>query len=194
MNGVHDMGGGHGHGPVIREENEPSFHQPWEGKVYAMMRLVRGQSLFNLDEMRHAIERMGQARYLETSYYEHWLAALETLVVEKGLVSGQPRPSGPDPTDAPVLQPRYSLGQAVRTKNLNPPGHTRLPRYARAKVGTVDRISGPFLLPDANAHGGGHIWQPVYTVRFASAELWGEQGRPGDSVSIDLWESYLDNV
>ena len=188
------MGGSHGHGAVVREADEPTFHAEWEGKVYAMMRLVRRNGLFNLDEMRHAIERMGQSRYLDTSYYEHWLAALETLVVEKGLVSGALRPSGLDPTEAPVLQSRFRPGQRVRTKNLNPTGHTRLPRYARAKVGVIDRTSGPFLLPDANAHGAGKIWEPVHTVVFESTELWGEQGRPGESVSIDLWEGYLTNA
>ena len=193
MNGVHDLGGSHGHGPVVAEQSEPVFHHPWEGRVYAMMGMVRGAGVFNLDEMRHGIERMGQAEYLSTSYYEHWLAALEILLAEKGVKGeGPQRFSGLDSRDRPPLQPRFAVSSPVRTRNLNPAGHTRLPRYARGKRGRLESVHGPFLLPDANAHGGRDAWQPVYTVVFASRELWGEQASARDTVSIDLWEEYLE--
>lgn len=87
MNGVHDLGGMHGFGPVEREENEPPFHAPWERSVWAIMRTALREQIFNIDEMRHAIERMEPAHYLSSSYYEHWLAALETLLAEKGVLS-----------------------------------------------------------------------------------------------------------
>ena len=110
MNGVHDLGGSHGHGPVVAEQSEPVFHHPWEGRVYAMMGMVRGAGVFNLDEMRHGIERMGQAEYLSTSYYEHWLAALEILLAEKGVKGeGPQRFSGLDNRDRPPLQPRFAV-------------------------------------------------------------------------------------
>ena len=87
MNGVHDMGGMHGFGPVEREENEPPFHAPWEGRVAGMNRAAQAQGFYNIDEFRHGIERMNPAQYLASSYYERWLATLERNLVEKGLIS-----------------------------------------------------------------------------------------------------------
>ena len=86
MNGVHDMGGMTCFGPVIREKDEPLFHAPWERRVFAMTMLSMGR-LDTLDAFRHAIERMDPAHYLESSYYEHWLTGLETLAVEKGVLT-----------------------------------------------------------------------------------------------------------
>src|SRR3712207_8733521 len=89
MNGPHDMGGMHGFGPVVREENEPVFHGEWEKRVYGVMRAAMAQGLYNIDEMRHAIERMPPDEYLASSYYERWLAAAERLLDEKGVVSAE---------------------------------------------------------------------------------------------------------
>ena len=190
MNGVHDLGGSHGHGPVVAEPGETVFHRPWEGRVYAMMSLCRQRGLFNLDEMRNAIEHMPPAEYLASSYYERWLSALERLISEKEATG----PSGLNPKrPAPDLLPRWKSGDHVRTRNLNPSGHTRLPRYARARQGQVESVSGPYLLPDLNAHLRGHLWEPVYTVVFTAAELWGEQAGARESVSLDLWEAYLED-
>jgi nitrile hydratase len=87
MNGIHDMGGMHGMGPIVREADEPRFHEPWEGRVFGMFFTNFAEGHFNVDMFRHAIERMGQAEYLESSYYEHWLHAMETLLVERGVLS-----------------------------------------------------------------------------------------------------------
>src|SRR5260370_6718371 len=87
MNGVHDMGGMDGFGPVVHEKNEPVFHADWEGRVYALVGLARRAAQGNGDEFRHAIERIPPARYLASSYYERWLAAAETLLVEHGVVT-----------------------------------------------------------------------------------------------------------
>src|SRR5437763_12758182 len=87
MNGAHDMGGMHGFGPVVREENEPLFHAEWERTVYGMQRAIRARGLINIDESRHGIERMPPAEYLAASYYERWLSSLERVLVEKGIVS-----------------------------------------------------------------------------------------------------------
>jgi nitrile hydratase len=86
MNGIHDLGGMHGHGPVAPEADEPVFHAPWERRAFAVMLAVFASGLYNVDEFRHAIERMDPADYLRSSYYEHWLHALETLLVEKGAI------------------------------------------------------------------------------------------------------------
>ena len=191
MNGVHDLGGQHGHGPVVVEPDEPVFHEPWEGRVYALMSLVRRRGLFNLDEMRRAIETMPPADYLGSSYYQRWLDALERLLREKGVADG-PAPALPPPVEAPPANPRFKVGDRVRTRQFNPHHHTRLPRYARGRSGVIELVHGPYQLPDRRAHGEGSVWQPVYTVRFGARELWGEDGHARDSVAIDLWEEYLE--
>jgi nitrile hydratase len=218
VNGVHDMGGMHGFGPVVRDE--AIFHHEWEKVVAAMNGVVRGRGVFNIDEFRHGIERMEPAHYLRAGYYERWLATLETNLVEKGVLSrdevdarvarfaadpAAPVPRREDPAlRARLLGPRagYSLrpdggaarfrvGEPVVTRNTHPRGHTRLPRYARARRGRIARVHGVDTLPDANAHGRGPSPQPLYSVRFDGRELWGESAEPGQSVYLDLWESYL---
>ncbi|HYK25983.1 MAG TPA: hypothetical protein VEV18_06970 [Steroidobacteraceae bacterium] len=87
MNGIHDLGGMHGLGPVVREENEPVFHEEWERRVFAVLNLTLAAGQYNVDELRHAIERMAPARYLESAYYEHWLHAAEDLLDAKGVVT-----------------------------------------------------------------------------------------------------------
>ena len=86
MDGVHDLGGMQGFGPVDREENEPVFHAAWEPAVVAMMRAGGACGVFNVDEFRHGIERMAPAHYLRASYYEKWLDGITRLFVEKGVV------------------------------------------------------------------------------------------------------------
>ena len=200
MNGVHDMGGMHGFGPVNIEKDEPVFHERWEGVVRAMMSRTNGR-YYNLDEFRHAVERMPFDWYLRASYYERWLYAVETLLLEKGVVTpaevasghamgAAPAPS-PEREQPPQITPRFQPGDRVVTRNMHPQGHTRLPRYARGKHGLVRKVYGPFRLPDANAHGDHHRWQPCYAVEFKARDLWGDDARTADRVCIDLWESYL---
>jgi nitrile hydratase subunit beta len=186
VNGVHDMGGTHGHGVLAIEYDEPVYHQAWEGRVYGMMRGLLRAGLFNLDEFRHAQERLPPAQYLESSYYERWLAALELLVRETG--AEVPQEALPEREVEPLFKP----GDRVLTKNLNPSGHTRLPRYARDKHGVVESVHGPFKLPDTNAHHLRLDWEPVYTVVFKASELWGEHAEPRQTLSIDLSQSYLE--
>jgi nitrile hydratase beta subunit len=219
VNGVHDMGGMHGFGPV--ERDEATFHGDWEKRVHALNGLVRGLGIRNIDEGRHAIERMAPDAYLRSSYYERWLASLETSLVEKGVLDGAeiaaraeryrqdpatpvPAPAAPDP-DAPARTPprgyrplpdgpapRFAPGDRVVARNVHPPGHTRLPRYARGKRGTVDRVHGVHAFPDTNAHGLGPQPHPLYSVRFEAAELWGPSADGPGTVYLDLWESYLE--
>ena len=217
MNGIHDLGGMHGLGPVAPPTSEPVFRADWERRVFALFPALFVGGCFNVDQFRHAIERMAPAEYLTSSYYEHWLHAFERLLVENGKVSpaelaGQAKPTRPT-SPGPVLTPelvepvvlggasarteeeiprRFQVGDQVRTRNLNPLGHTRLPRYARGKVGTIALLHGSFITPDTAAHGLGEQHQPVYTVRFSAEELWGTPGP--DSVCIDLWDSYLEAV
>ena len=218
MNGIHDMGGMHGMGPIVHEEDEPVFHEPWEGRVYAMSRALGAWGKWNIDASRYAIESIPPADYLRMSYYERWLARNMELLAEHGLAtreeieSGKPgagsRQASPPLTAAGVpgmvarrgkysrpeadAEAHFTVGQQVRTRNIHPRGHTRLPRYARAKRGVVMRDHGLFVFPDSNAHFLGEQPQHLYSVRFAARELWGEEASPRDSVHLDLWESYLE--
>ena len=200
MNGVHDMGGMHGFGRVEPEPDEPVFHAAWEAKVRVLMSKTVGRH-YHLDEFRHAIERMPAAEYLEAGYYERWLHAVETMLLAKGVVTEEELRRGHAATPAPApalrrvppsdMKPRFRPGDRVVARNLNPKGHTRLPRYARGKRGTVRTVNGPFLLPDANAHGPDAPFEPCYAVEFSAVELWGGGVNPADRVCVDLWESYL---
>jgi len=219
MNGVHDMGGMHGMGAIAPETNEPVFHEPWEGRVFALNRALAALGKWNIDTGRHARERIPPADYLRMSYYEKWLAAIEMLLAETGVASraelegGRVAPGSAKATppltagqvpavvgdrgrfERPVnAPPRFAIGQSVRAKKINPTGHTRLPRYARGMFGIVERIHGAHVFPDSNAHFRGESPQHLYSVRFAARELWGADAAPRDSVYIDLWESYLDPV
>ena len=218
MNGIHDMGGMHGMGPIEHEENEPVFHHPWEGRVFALNLAARAGK-GNIDNSRYGIELLPPADYLRMSYYEKWLARLNGnlirlgVVTESELASGKPAPDSPKSTPAltaamvqerlgrggtarraATVAPRFQVKQQVRARNINPTGHTRLPRYARGKVGTIVRDHGVFVFPDTNAKFEGENPQHVYSVRFTSLELWGEQASPHDAVYIDMWDDYLEHA
>jgi nitrile hydratase subunit beta len=206
MNGVHDLGGMDGFGAVQVEPNEPVFHDAWERVVFGLVVAMSAQRLSNTDTFRHAIERMDPVHYLGSSYYEHWLSALATLLVERGVVtrdelsarSGAPFPlSGPARAHAPSAVPsnavpRFAVGNAVRVRNLNPLGHTRCPRYVRGKRGVVTRVDGRFSLPDVAAHSDQRCEQFSYNVQFDAVELWGDGGGAAEAVHVDLWEKYLE--
>lgn len=218
MNGVHDLGGMQGFGPIIPEKNEPVFHARWEGRMVALRRaLIAAGKLPGT--LRVAIESLSPAEYLSRSYYEHWYAAVVELLVEnrvatreeidkgkpaKGSVKSVPALKPPEAGRFPFRVPqvmlkvdvpqRFAGGQTVRARNLHPAGHTRLPRYVRGHVGIVERSRGVQAFPDTNAHGRGQNPQYVYSVRFAARELWGDTTSSHDSVYLDLWESYLEPV
>jgi nitrile hydratase beta subunit len=216
MNGVHDLGGMHGFGPIEREEHEPLFHADWEGRVCALEELLCEEGLyFTLDAFRYGIERMPPVDYLRSSYYERWLASFEYNLNHEGLLTSdeldtridllrrqpdyvphQPAaalsPPPVQPAESPPTVSRFAVGDAVRTRNVHPAGHTRLPRYARGKRGVIQRLHGAQTFPDTNAHGLGEQPQPLYTVQFTARELWGESAEPNLTVTLDLWESYLE--
>jgi nitrile hydratase subunit beta len=217
MNGVHDMGGMHGFGPVLPEADEPVFHAPWEGRVLGMNRLMGAWRRWNIDSGRHSIERLPPADYLRFSYYEKWLEAMINRMLATGMITPEELASGhkaagtavasPPVTPETVsdivnatlsyqrdagVNPRFAAGDHVRARNINPEGHTRLPRYARGRRGVIERAHGAHVFPDSNAHFAGEAPQTLYTVRFAAQELWGETANAVDQVSLDLWEDYLE--
>ena len=219
MNGVHDMGGQQGMGPVRYEKDEPVFHASWEGRIYALNRAMRAWRKWSLDTDRHALETMPPLDYLRMSYYERWVHRLEEQLVSCGFVtrdelqSGKSAPGsvratpvftlatasrwlnrGIAPSHEPAVRQLFKVGQRVRARNINPTGHTRLPRYARGKAGIVMRDHGVYLFPDTNAHFQGEKRQHVYSVRFTARELWGDRASERDSVYIDMWDDYLERL
>lgn len=204
MDGIHDLGGMDGFGPVRVERDEPVFHHPWEGRVIGMLFALSATRLANTDGYRHAVERMDPRHYLAAPYYERMMTGLATLLVEAGLADRadlEVRAGGPFPISRPVaLQatppvdtwPTFAVGDEVRVRNIHPRGHTRCPRYVRGRLGTVVRVDPAFRLPDASAHGGEAPRQPTYCVRFAARELWGDAAGESESVCVDLWASYLE--
>jgi len=218
MNGIHDMGGMHGFGRIETENDEPVFHEEWEARCFALNFTMGGWRKWTIDASRYAIERLDLETYIRSTYYERWLEKLVNLSLENGLISEKELHSGkPDagstklapPFDAAAVrkllnkgrpserevdqQPRFQVGEIVRTVTDSPTGHTRLPRYARGREGKILLHQGAHSFPDSNAHGQGEAPQHLYAVRFAARTLWGDQGNPKDSVTLDLWESYLES-
>ena len=219
MNGGHDLGGMHGLGAIDPEpENEePVFHAEWERRAFALNLAAGFLGKWNIDQGRHARERQHPADYLRNTYYENWLAGLETLLVEAGLVSEEElrtavpigktdgvrilaaknvesalAKGGPATLDIP-LEPRFRPGDRVRVVNIHRDGHTRAPRYARGKTGTVELDHGVHIFADKNAHGTKE-GQHLYSVQFGGDELWGANGNSLDLVRVDLWEPHLELV
>ena len=217
MNGGADLGGMHGFGPVAPEPDEPLFHAPWEARVMAMVVGTGRMGRWNLDQSRSARESLPPPRYQSLPYYAIWLEAFERLLLERGMVTADELAAGeqqtpPPPALPPALaanevdaflrrggpvdrpassEPVFAPGDAVRTLNIHPRTHTRLPRYARGRDGEVVRVLGHHVFPDTNAAGDENP-QWLYQVRFPARELWGPQADPLDTVTLDLWEPYLE--
>ena len=217
MNGIHDMGGMHGMGPIAPEADEPVFHAEWEAKVLALN--LACNVGWNIDAGRHQIELFPPAEYLAMTYYQKWFRRIEELLVKHGGITAQELASGRADPKAEKLSPRltadlvepmlrrggpatrdaaflaaFKSGDRVRAKNLNPVGHTRLPRYVKGHVGVIERGHGVHVFPDTNAHSQGENPQHLYCVAFTTQELWGEAASPRDKVYVDMWESYLERV
>ncbi len=205
VDGVHDLGGMEDFGPVVVEPAEPVFHAPWEARVFGLGGILTVQGLASTNSVRHAIERMDPSRYLGSRYFEHWLTAFATLLVERGVLTREQleaRCEGPFPlsrasqappwTAAAPGGPRFAVGERVRVAEMHRRGHTRCARYVRGKQGVVDRCDGAFALPDADVHGEDPPIEPTYSVRFECVELWGGEAEPGAVVSVGLWHSYLE--
>ncbi|MCW3784052.1 nitrile hydratase subunit beta [Defluviimonas salinarum] len=221
MSRVHDMGGRYGDGAVVPvPQDAPPFAAEWHRKALALTLAAGGLGAWNIDTSRHARECLAPMDYARFSYYEKWLAALADLLVAKGLVTRAELAAGradPAPLHARALRgeavgaalarrvpyarpgpaPRFAVGDRVKTRlparnAFVAGGHTRLPSYAAGQTGTVVLVHGPHVLPDANAHGLGENPETLYTVAFAAADLWGAAEGPGDEVTLDLWQSYLE--
>ena len=216
MNGPQDLGGRHGFGAVLPEPEGDLFHAGWERRVLGLTLAAGALGHWNIDASRHARESLPPAVYYNASYYEIWLRALENLLLNAGEVTpeelSQGRALGPGqrpdrrlapaavaavlarggPAERPGPAPAFAVGDRVRTRNHQPAGHTRLPAYARGHVGTIETVHGAHVYPDSHARFAGEDPQPLYTLRFAAEELFGEGADLGLSVSIEAWEPYLE--
>jgi len=219
MNGPHDMGGMQCYGPVRPEPDEPVFHDEWEKRALAMTVAMGFAGQWNLDISRFARESLPPEFYLTKSYYQIWIAGLQDLMIERGMVtdneletgkcdtkgievkrvvSPEEMPSalalgGPVDRDAKV-EPGFRVGERVRALNINPRGHTRLPRYVRGKTGQIASVQGCHVFPDSNARGKGENPHWLYSIRFDARELFGPGAEDGNSVMVDCWGAYLEHA
>jgi nitrile hydratase subunit beta len=198
-----------GFGTVEVDPDEPAFAHDWEARTFAVAggALVAGG--FNTPMFRHAIERMDPGHYLTSSYYEHWLTAVATLLVEAGLISREEldaRTGGfplshtatVDAGDVDAATPRdthrFAVGDPVRVRDVQFAGHTRCPRYVRGRRGVIARLDPAAPIPEVEAHRREHVLDPNYSVRFDAAVLWSDAAEPNASVHVDLYERYLETV
>ena len=223
MNGVHDMGGQQGFGPVLLEKAEPLFHANWESRAMATVMAMGASGQWNIDLSRSARESLPPAIYLSSSYYEIWIRALEKLMLERNMVTQAELQAGQQltapvkvskvlnignvdaalkagsPTERPIDQPAlFKVGQKVRALNMHPQGHTRLPRYVRGHVGTIVSLHGGHVMPDQHTLRALPPFKVavewLYTVVFDGPTLWGAGTDPRLEVTVDAWESYLEAV
>ena len=219
MDGIHDLGGMHGFGAVVTPGGDAPYHERWEARAFALYVLAGMEGLTGPPGGRATRERMPPAAYLAASYYERWLWSAERRLERKGtiqpgevermmerLAAGEPAPRRDDPAQAgravaelrraypaePAGTARFAPGDRVRVRRMRPAGHTRCPRYVRGAVGVVERVHFADCLPDLAVYGERVAPEPVYAVGFRSEELWGRGPEPPWTVSVDLWESYLE--
>jgi len=204
MDGIHDLGGRQGFGPVRHSPTAPAFHEPWEKRANALYSLAVRLGVFNMDEYRHAIERMEPRHYLSASYYERSLTSLATLCVEKGICTreelealaegGFPLAlaSAPGRSNEPARE-LFAPGDRVRARSEHVPGHVRMPAYIRGKVGVVVSESPAYPFPDAHAHGVAAADEPTYDVRFDTADLW-PNAADAAFVHVGVFQSYLERA
>ena len=217
MNGAHDLGGMHGFGEVDVESGKKLFHAEWEKRVFAMTLACGFLGKWNIDQSRFAREQMAPGAYLQSSYYEHWLHGLETLLLERAMVSTEELRTGKSrlsenvaipaervasilskggPADCPTNEaPKFTVGDRVRIKNQHPAGHTRSPRFTRGQQGVIERYHGSHVLPDISSKPEGiKTGAHLYSVRFEANTLWGDDGEMQSAVFVDVFEPYMDHT
>jgi len=219
MNGVHDMGGLQCFGPVTGTDDETLFHEPWERDVLALSLAMGATGTWNIDQSRSERETLPPAFYLSAGYYKIWLAALERLLIKHELITEAELKAGRSSTApatlsrilqakdvssvlasgssverTPSAKKRFAIGDKVQVRNWQPKTHTRLPAYIRGQIGIIDRVHGCHVFPDTHAIDKSELPQWLYNVRFEANDLWPNDEKNKNSVRVDCWESYLQDV
>lgn len=218
MDGIHDLGGRHGFGKIDVDEPEIQFHEPYEARIRGIANSITAAPDWSKDWFRHCRELINPADYLNRPYFDQWIQAYCAMLVNSGwatveecatgkasqAVAGLPTPVNGDQARAAVLKairfdaevkqkPAYKVADEVRTISAVTSGHTRLPVYAREKMGRVIDHHGAHILPDAMAVTEKR-YEHLYTVEFDMSQLWPEANESTDTLTLDLWESYLERV
>lgn len=216
MDGVHDLGGREGFGPIAGKADEKAIHADWEIRDFAIKQSAAAGQGWTIDWFRHCRELADPIDYLTRPYYDQWLTTLVAQLIDEGYLTLDevkaraaaftPKPDVP-PQSAEAARgfvkwprsfavsvntsPRFAPGDKVRCLLDGGAGHTRLPQYVRGRAGEIHSHHGGHALPDAGARGE-HRGEHLYTVSFASSDLWPEAKGSADRVFVDLWESYLE--
>ncbi len=215
MDGIHDLGGRQGFGPVDTQEKQVAFHSRWEARAFAIVRAMSRAPDWTIDKFRFTREQIGPADYLTRPYYDQWLQCYAALMIGSGIASveeivsghaldgpaGLGAPRGPESVAAAQKnaasfefpcdeKPKFAAGDSVTAKSHGHSGHTRLPGYVRGANGTVAHVRGAFIVPDDSA-AGTKRGEPLYTIAFRASVLWPGEGHT-HRVHLDLWESYLE--
>lgn len=202
MDGMHDLGGRQGFSDIGYTPDAAPYHAEWERRVNALMFVAVKTGAMNMDEYRHAVERMAPRHYIGAGYYERMLTAIATMYVEKGLTSPaalSDEAGGAFPLALPAAEGRtnapdrrlFQRGERVRVKNEHVACHVRMPGYIRGKIGVVVGESPPTPFPDAHAHGLEAEDELTYFVRFRSEELWPNNAESA-LVHVSVFQSYLE--
>ncbi|KHN89377.1 nitrile hydratase subunit beta [Pectobacterium actinidiae] len=212
MDGFHDLGGFQGFGKVPHTINslsyKPVFKEEWEHLAYSLMFVGVDQlKKFSVDEVRHAVERLDVRQHVGTRYYERYVIATATLLVETGVITQEELnhalgsyfklANPPHAQGRPAITGRepFKVGDRVTVRDEYFAGHIRMPRYVRGKTGVIlHRTTEKWPFPDSIGHGDRDaVHQSTYHVEFAVKDLWGEAADDG-FVVVDLFESYLDKA
>ena len=216
MDGVHDLGGKQGFGPIAVHSGDQAFPNAWEERMWILARspLLQGTDV-TIDWFRHTLERMVPSDYLSYAYFNKWCTTYLALLIDAGVFSLEEVLRGKS-ANPPVacaarsaadlietnrgsdhsfaveteVPPAFAVGDTVQTKRRVAAAHTRLPAYATNAQGRIIAHHGAYVLPDRSA-AGQRVGEHLYTVAFAAIELWGDATNPNDSVTLDLWESYF---
>ena len=218
MDGIHDLGGKEGYGPIEVDDDENPFHEDWEGREWGIAQCARAPGI-TIDWWRHCRELIMPEDYLGRPYFDSWAQTDFSTYLEAGWISEEEISAGKSiskdidygkPAVAMTLKqvlqedhdhavrfdaeietpPVFAVGQAVIASRHGKSGHTRLPQYARGRQGTVHAYNGAHVFPDLSAQGE-EVHQHCYSVMFEASELWPEAQWSQDKVYLDLWESYL---
>ena len=222
MRRAHDVGGVPGFGAIAIEQDEPVFHADWERRMFGITMCVIGKGLVgSVDEFRWGVEQLTPEQYFEQSYYERWFSPIERALFARGALgpgelarrtaamagSGAlPRHDEPEWSDSFVgfvrtagsfgqpadASARFAPGDRIRVKDVEAPAHTRLPTYARGKAGVIERVHERNVVPDLRAVGLGEVWEHTYLVVFPAQEVFGDRSEPGQELTLDVWESYIE--